>query len=53
MTVHVLPCINFKQEMCGNLPTIFASPDGGSDPIVSEQTDGLIRTHCIHNPVWS
>ena len=53
MTVHVLPCINFKQEMCGNLPMIFASPDGGSDPIVSEPTDGLIRTQCIHNPVWS
>ena len=32
---------------------IFASPDGGSDPIVSEPTDGLIRTQCIHNPVWS
>jgi len=39
--------------MYGKHPTRFASPDGGSDPIVSESTDGLIRTQCIHNPIWS
>ena len=53
MTVHVLLCIDFEQEMCGKHPTRFASPDGGSDPNVSEPTDGLIRTQCIHNPIWS
>ena len=35
MTVHVLLCTDFEQEMCGKRPTQFASPDGGSDPIVS------------------
>ena len=53
MTVHVLLCIDFEQEMCGKHPTRFASPDGGSDPIVSEPTDGPIRTQCIHNPIWN
>ena len=53
MTVHVLLCIDFEQEMCGKHPTRFASPDGGSDPIVSEPTDAPIRTQCIHNPSWS
>ena len=53
MTVHVLLCIDFEQEMCGKHTTRFASPDGGSDPIVSESTDGPIRTQCVHNPVWS
>ena len=53
MTVHVLLCIAFEQEMCGKHPTRFASPDGGSDPTVSESTDGLIRTQCIHNPIRS
>ena len=45
--------IDFGQEMCGKHPKRFASPDGGSDPIVSESTDGLIRTQFIHNPIWS
>ena len=49
----MLLCIDFEQEMCGKHPTRFASPDGGSDPIVSESTDGPIRTQCIHNPIWS
>ena len=53
MTVHELLCIDFEQEMCGKHPTRFASPDGGSDPIVSEPTDGPIHTQCTHNPVWS
>ena len=53
MTVHVLLCIDFEQEMCGRHPTRFASPDGGSDPIVSEPTDGPIRTQWIRNPIWS
>ena len=53
MTVHVLQCIDFEQEMCGKHPTRFVSPDGGSDPIVSESTDGLIRTQRIHNPIWN
>ncbi len=53
MTVHVLLCINVEQEMCRKHPMRFTSPDGGSDPTVSESTDGLIRTQCIHNPVWS
>ena len=53
MTVHVLLCIDFEQEMCGKHPTRFASPDGGSDPIVSESTDEPIRTQCIHIPIWS
>ena len=53
MTVHVLLCIDFEQEMCGEHPTRFVSPGGGSDPIVSESTDGLIRTQCIHNPIWN
>ena len=44
MKVHVLLCTDFEQEMCGKLPTQFASPDGGSDPIVSESTDGPICT---------
>ena len=48
MTVHVLLCIDFEQEVRGKHPTRFASPDGGSDPIVSESTDGPIRTQCIH-----
>ena len=45
MTVHVHLCIDFEQEMCGKHPTQFSSPDGGSDPIVSEPTHGPIRTH--------
>ena len=52
MTVHVLLCIDIEQ-MCVKHPTQFASPDGGSDPIVSEPTDGPIHTQCIHNPIWS
>ena len=52
MTVHVLLCTDFEQEMCGKYPTRFVSPDG-SDPIVSESTDGPIRTQCTHNPIWS
>ena len=43
MTIHVLLCIDFEQEMCGKHPTRFASPDGGSDPIVSESN--LERTN--------
>ena len=53
MTVHVLLCTDSEQEMCGKLPTQFASPDGGSDPTVTKSTDGQIRTQCIHNPIWS
>ena len=53
MMVHVLLCIDFELEMCGKHPTRYASPDGGSDPIVSEPTDGSIRTQYIHNPLWS
>ena len=49
----MLLCIDSVQEMCGKHPTGFASPDGGSDPIVSESTDGPIRTQCIQNPIWS
>ena len=51
--VHVLPCKDFGQEMCEKPPTRYANPDGGSDPIVSEPTDGPIRTQWIRNPVWS
>ena len=29
------------------------APGGGSDPIISEPTDGPIRTQRIHNPIWS
>ena len=46
MTVHVLLYTDFEQEMYGRHPTRFESPDGGSDPIVSEPTEGLIRTQC-------
>ena len=53
MTVHVLLCIDFEQEMRGKHPTRFASSDGGLDPTVSESTDGPIRTQCIDNPIWS
>ena len=53
MTVHVLLNTDFEQEMYGRHPTQFISPDGGLDPIVSESTDGLIRTQCIHNPIWN
>ena len=53
MTVHVLLCIDFEQEMCGKNPTQFGSPDGGSDPVVLEPTDGPIGTQCIQNPIWS
>ena len=53
MTVQILPCIDFEQEMCGKHPKRFASPDDGSDLIVSEPTDGPIRTQCIYNPIWS
>ena len=44
MTVHVLLCIDFEQ-MCGKHPMRFGSPPGGSDPIVSEPTDG----RSVHN----
>ena len=53
MTVHVLLCIYFEQETFGKVSTRFASPDGELDPVVSEPTDGPIRTQCIHNPIWS
>ena len=53
MMVHVLLCIDFEQEMCGKHPMWFASPDGGSDPVISEPTDRPIRTQCIHNSIWS
>ena len=53
MTVHVLLYTDFEQEMYGRHPTRFVSPGGGSDPIVSESTDGPIRTQCIHNPIWN
>ena len=53
MTVHVLLYTDFEQEMYAKHPTRFVSPDGGSDPIVSEPTDGPIRTQYIHNPIWS
>ena len=52
MTVHVLLYTDFEQ-MYGRHPMRFVSPGGGSDPIVSESTDGPIRTQCVHNPVWS
>ena len=45
MMVHVLLYTDFQQEMYGRHPTRFASPDGGSDPIVSEPTDG----RSVHN----
>ena len=51
--VHVLLCIDFEQEMCGKHTTQFVSPDGGSNPIVSEPINGPIRTQRIHNPIWS
>ena len=44
---------DFEQEMYGRHPKQFVSPDGGLDPIVSESTDGPIRTQCIHNPIWN
>ena len=53
MTVHVLLCIDVEQEMCGKHPTRFASPDGGSDPIVSESTNRPIHTQCIYIPIWN
>ena len=53
MTVHVLLYTDFEQEMYGSHPTRFVSPGGGSDPTVSESTDGPIRTQCIHNPIWN
>ena len=53
MMVHVLLYTDFEQEMYGRHPTRFVSPGGGSDPIVSESTDGPIRTQCIHNPIWN
>ena len=53
MTVHVLLTTDFEQEMYGRHPKQFVSPDGGLDPIVSESTDGPIRTQCIHNPIWN
>ena len=31
----------------------YASPDGGSDPIALEPTDGPIHRQCIRNPVWN
>jgi len=31
--------------MCGKPPTRFANPDGGSDPIALELTDGLMHPH--------
>ena len=31
----MFPRIDFEQEMCGKHPMRFASPDGGSDLIVS------------------
>ena len=51
--VHVLPHEDFGQEKCGKPPTRYVSPDGGSDPVASEPTDGPIRTQWIRNPVWS
>ena len=39
--------------MCKKPPTRYASPDGGSDPVASEPTDGPIRTQWIRNPIWS
>ena len=53
MTVHVLLYTEFEQEMYRRHPTRFVSPDGGSDPIVSESTDGPICTQCIHKPIWN
>ena len=53
MTVRVLLYTDFEQEMYGKHPKRFVSPDGGLDPIVSEPTDGPIRTQCIHNPIWN
>ena len=53
MTVHVLLSTDFEQEMYGKHPMLFISPDGGSDPIVSESTYGPIRTQYIHNPIWN
>ena len=47
MTVHVLLCIDFEQEMCGKHPTRFASPYGGSDPIVSEPTGRSVHNASI------
>ena len=51
--VHVLPHEDFGQKKCGKPPTRYVSPDGGSDPVASEPTDGPIRTQWIRNPVWS
>ena len=51
--VHVPSRRHSRQEMRGKLPKRFVSPDGGSDPIASEPTDGPIRTQWIRNPVWS
>ena len=40
MTVHVLLLRVDFEQMCGKHPTQFTSPDCGSDPIVSELTNG-------------
>ena len=53
MMVHVFLYTDFEQEMYGRHPTWFVNPDGGSDPIVSEPTDGPTCTQCIHNPIWN
>ena len=51
--VHVLPHRDFGRQKCKKPPKQYASPDGGSDPIASEPTNGPIRTQWICNPIWS
>ena len=51
--VHVPLHRDFEQEMCGKCPKRYANPDGGSDPIALEPTDGPIHTQCIRNSIWS
>ena len=40
--LHVLPHGDFWQEKCEKAPMRYVSPEGGSDPIALEPTDGPI-----------